>query len=455
VKFCGHSEDNLTYSRVEAFLRRSGVCLLDVRMQITQEYRYLQTLIQVCIDNVISLLVLHSGRWRSLMVCFWDINLGKAILGHLSKTSLMQLQYLHLCNRDDTTSTTIRPPGFALDAQHLTSLRINGLSLQQCSVPLENITDLRLYRRNQSHVVTYEFFRDSLLSAPRLSSLVLVGILLTFSSRTTLPRIRLPFITHLTTSFVAGVDAHEQHYASIVLELLETPNVEHLVLDNIQEPLDFGRFIDRMLTHNLSERYASLRTLQLNEIKHWLDSDLWKAFPTIEHLLLGDTQVDLLFQSVIDESLKAHTPQDVPWPRLRALSMIYPDVDTLRELVKSRQACSAPLEYLEVNLPGGSNFQEFASPAQRHDISRLRQMVDVRPLPSCLRNPRKILHAHLTWGPDEPGEIHLDSDSNSDHDSEDYPYLDDDTWAEQWGSPLDEYEDEYEEEDYEVEEFMG
>lgn len=320
-------------NRVAEYVERSGRHKLDVQIDL------LHPGYDAKIQQMISLVLPHSFRWRTLYYRSVDEVQGNSVLSHIADLSAPVLEELSLSidemqisGHADAGNPSQRPI-FRGGAPHLFFVRLRGFVLYSFLPPLSAVRILHL-DQTKSLALGYPMFRQILSAIAHLEHLSIYGDMVADSAWPSV--IHFPELTSLRICDVCG-----RAYASLLLGF-DTPALTTLALKGVQE-------------HDLERLWSAGNPPMLSKLERLIFCDCgllehdWRQF---FRLFTGVTDVSLYASKTTSVVLQllAGSNSVLPWPHLKSLSLIMDDNDEvlIREVVAARKSSGYPLQVVRL-----------------------------------------------------------------------------------------------------------
>lgn len=356
--------ENCADEFIVLYIERSGMCLLDIRVDLTvhklqMDERRLNATLQVILPL--------SYRWRSLSITYDCENARYPLISKLCNQPAQALQHLSITVDDvDSADSSIVnrditfPHIFKEGTPTLEFVRLRGLAIHLFRPQLGNVVTLHLDQTTFIPVL-YSTFRDIVTCSPVLTNLSIYGDIIgaaQWPADTNL--IYLPALRSLRICGVAG-----EMYTGILLGI-HAPGLDSLTLKDLH-----AHDLDLLWEVMDVSRYTSLKSLIFCDFEPTVSTyaHIFKAFQEIItftslHSSAGESiLVDLLLEGVLPGEAGSH----VPWPKLQILSFPFDaysdEEDLFGDIVEVRRGCGYPLskivlgQTLEEMVPGGIRIQ--------------------------------------------------------------------------------------------------
>jgi hypothetical protein len=333
-------------SMLDAYLERSKDCPVDVHYHDDDnseaQNTFMPEIPAPAVNRLIDKLIPHIHRCRRLYIATEVTDACKLISGRLQALTCPALEQFVITVRipplgdnSDGNPTPFRV--FAGGAPLLSSVTLQGISVNSCFPPMANVTSLVL----ADNATGFTTFHKMISTMPALTSLSIEGEVVKLTSTNNVDAVQLRSLTHLRIAFPT-IDEDAQ-YAVNFCGLFVTPKLDTLDLDLLtpMELSDFAHWV-------ISAGYPLLRSLRLRlwQSHRPIDKTLFAAFPRVSHVDLGRDHVDDILQLLVDADKES--PGEPLWPSLTKLDIFSDrrrnDVDVLCSLVSSRQAIGRPLQ---------------------------------------------------------------------------------------------------------------
>jgi hypothetical protein len=329
-----------------AFLTRSKPCTLDITLGFPDDAPMSSL-------RMLSVLIPHFGHIRRLVIQSGDNeHIVEQIVKSLVKFHVPSLERLEISlelgDSQDSALWRERSLIFSSGAPLLSSVALDGISLQCCQPPLAAITHLSLDSDGDATILMpYDYFCDALSACSSLISLELQGRLFAFTLNNTAIRIEIPSLV----CFAVGYPIHyrQDHYIRSIFETISAPalqtlNLNYMHRQTLQVAVDFIQ--SRQL-------YPMLEHLRLEEpAVECITADFIRATASVTHLTLiyvgGIPRKMAALAPLLRHKHPPATPADALWPRLHTLSVYVFDEVFLRDLITTRIAVGAPLLTLRI-----------------------------------------------------------------------------------------------------------
>ncbi|KAJ4002073.1 hypothetical protein F5050DRAFT_1802642 [Lentinula boryana] len=367
---------------ITSALQRSSNLLLDITIDFTH----------ISSKTAIRQLSAESERWRSLSIFVQTSQNLPAVLSHLKDIRAPELQTLeitaHKFHDGDFPHTS--PHAFLKSSPHLSTVRLNRVSLRWGASPLRGLTTLELrFIIWPSHTDFQTLFTNS----PELQNLKLHFDTHAFTRldrnngnfTMTRPLIKIPCLRTLELRFIYH-DSSSTYNVILLLQLFSLPALEELTFK------DFGTAEwCRSLVYfrYYAKSFPKLTRLILERVKDiiYVDSSLVRAFPHLTSLhLIG------VYSSAFCRLLCGARTQDLGsaglasspynevevWPALEEL-VIEQDqggkIELVAEAVLARKQTGRSLKTVQLDR---SFFDKAEQNGQRDLISWMKQTTELR-----------------------------------------------------------------------------
>lgn len=317
-------------NKVAEYVERSGRHKLDVQIDL------LHPGYDAKIQQMISLVLPHSFRWRTLYYRSVDEVQGNSVLSHIADLSAPVLEELSLSIDEMQMSghaDASQRPIFRGGAPRLSFVRLRGFVLYSLLPPLSAVRILHL-DQTKSLALGYPMFRQILSAVAHLEHLSIYGDMVPDSAWPSV--IHFPRLTSLRICDVCG-----GAYASLLLGF-DTPALTTLALKGVQE-------------HDLERLWSAGNPPMLSKLERLTFCDCgllehdWRQF---FRLFAGVTHFSLYSSKTTSTVLQllAGSNPELPWPHLKSLSIIIDDSDEIliREVVAARESGGHPLEVVRL-----------------------------------------------------------------------------------------------------------
>ncbi|KAI1788003.1 hypothetical protein LXA43DRAFT_895365 [Ganoderma leucocontextum] len=303
------------------------------------------------VDQLLSRLLPHVGRWRRFALTTSDPATIYAVGHRLANASAPMLRHLQLSlsgssGNQEVLLSEILQGG----AEALTSVRFDSLSTPWNAPPLHNLIALDLRWLWHQTRLQYEQFRNVLAASPNIRALILRGTYIHLHAGRAYPPLQIPTLRYLELS---------GDTVCRMSSILETPNLQELTLANLDET-EFREFVASLPLPGGEAgpgRYPVLRSLSLLNASMCTPTRRFtRALPTITHLTVINSATSKflqLFRKEHADPAEGESGSVLSWPHLRKLTLVDDEVDyfLLHGVVRERAALGAPLDRLVLNAP--------------------------------------------------------------------------------------------------------
>jgi hypothetical protein len=338
--------------RVEAYVGRSGVCLLDVEINFCEVFQP-ATVPQRILDTVFS----HLNRWKRCWIGIGCENPDYPVISRLRQLSAPALEYLSLSVTElekHVVQHDVLIPQVLSYAPKLSFVRLRGLAMNFFRPPFGEAVTLHL-DQTKLLSMTYLQIQQLLMASAHLTHLSVHGEIIDSLSWPFFQRSNAIHVPQLRSLRVCGITGHI--YSGLLL-CIDAPNLESLVLKGIQE-----HDLEPFCTSSDSMKYAHLRSLtfcdfDLSELTY---QSIFTSFPSVvEFTLLNLTSYcPPKILKIISDSGKGQyhfSRQDangntlIPWPNLKTLRLLlnFEEEFMLKDAVEARLKTGHALSILRV-----------------------------------------------------------------------------------------------------------
>jgi hypothetical protein len=333
------------FNMANTYLQRSKVTPLNLFVDLDFEIHTQDHITSIC-----HLITPHVGRWHRIhVVCNWCEGLNAFLDSLPSAAPLLRCIKIHYSKRDvweqEPFEFDLLRLIFIDGTPSLTSLLLNGVTLQNYLPPLTSIIDLQLH--HPRILVDGFILRHMLTGLPRLTHLVFNDLVFDIAGWGTVGTIELLSLrslhiyTHDADGLICGL------MTSILAPLLQS-----LLVEAVSSPWASRDFTHTIGLTSVSHNYPSLHSLTIRPFRMmcldvWHSSSPWmlfmQAFPTVKHFTLWFDDVDAFLCALNEQIYPPNSSvASLLWPELNTLTLIsqsqYPIITRLRTAVFARIA---------------------------------------------------------------------------------------------------------------------
>ncbi|KAJ7184468.1 hypothetical protein C8R46DRAFT_1064144 [Mycena filopes] len=328
------------------YVARAKACPLELQFNFTQE-------VWVPDQFVWDAIIPTVDQWRSLVISTGpDESALYATLAHLEPLCAPLLEEISITHGDSSGTLSVvsrhpvfpnSPSSFLGGAPLLRILRLEGTSLSSYWPPLTNISTLDLHHLRRSMRLSWNRFRDLLVSSAQLSNLSIFGDVVVGKPASNF-EITLP---HLRSLRIRGTTPLGNRASDILLTIL-APNLASLTLSDMVYT-DLDPFLDG---NQLFQSLTSL-TLYWPNFLRTTYIRLFETMPSVSHLTLMHRQPEE-FLALLRDPLSSAV---CLCPHLQDFALYpgNPREGYLEDMIRNR-AEYAPLQVLrlgtEMDVPG-------------------------------------------------------------------------------------------------------
>ena len=335
--------DNSPAEIIEEYIKRSGTCLVDIRVDLTVHKLQMH---EKRLNATLQMILPLSFRWRSLSIAYDCENVTYPLISKLCNQPAQALRHLSITvddvdyadasivNRDITF-----PHIFKEGTPRLEFVRLRGLAIHLFRPQLGNVVTLHLDQTTFIPVL-YSTFRDIVTCSPFLAHLSLYGdIIGTAQWPVGANLIHLPSLRSLRICGVAG-----EIYTGILLGI-HAPRLDSLTLKDLH-----AHDLDLLWEAMDVSKYTSLKSLIFCDFEPPVSTyaNIFKTFQEIITFtsLYSSAGESLLVDFLLDGVLPG-AGSHIPWPKLQILSFpfsAYSDDESLiGDIVELRRSYDYPL----------------------------------------------------------------------------------------------------------------
>ncbi|KAJ3800185.1 hypothetical protein GGU11DRAFT_677857 [Lentinula aff. detonsa] len=350
--------DNPPFERSLAFVERSGISPLDLRINDTEARKFTDeevcALLKALTPHLhhIRMLIILLDNWEPILsVLKWLSDYGK----EADRSLIMERFEIHRTGnpgaRFDPVNHTVSLYSLfgGKYVPELKSFTMNGVYIDWANTPsLENLTTLDLRRIPLELCPSLPRFRQILCSSPMLTKLSLdgAGPASNPTGINNYPAINLP---HLQTLVLANFAAP---FSKSIVSHFTAPNVKDLTIMNFRG-FNYGPFYEFMIGRFRKIKLLTLYTTNcpidiLPTVIKWLDS-----MPLLAYARLAALEHDILQAFLFDpETMEVHPTPRLVNPRLNVLEVQNIRPEAFAKFIGARKLCGIPVKktYMAKNM---------------------------------------------------------------------------------------------------------
>lgn len=316
---------------ITTYLSRSDGCGLRVRMDLTG-VDIPSTLTIATIGMVLP----QSHRCYQLAIDTFYETQANPIIAHLNDTNAPLLEHLSISVDNAEGITVVNSGVLRGGAPKLSFVRLRGLAMSLFPPPLENVTTLHL-DQTRALPIRYNTFRQMITASPFLENLSVYGDIINTPIWPVNRPVEMPYLRCLR---ICGVDG--AIYSGLLL-CLDAPNLESLVLKNVQE-----RDLEQFWASPDKLKFPCIQNLTFSgfEVSSNAYEHFFRAFPAVSMF----TTTHYANTPKILLELAKRAADDVPWPDLHNLTFLLTleDASLMEEVVQKRIDVGCPLSTLRM-----------------------------------------------------------------------------------------------------------
>ncbi|KAF8871257.1 hypothetical protein CPB84DRAFT_1692408, partial [Gymnopilus junonius] len=317
--------------RIPEYIRRSGVCLLDIRVDLAAEDAYAG---KSGLDSMIDLIVDNSLRWRSVSAECTCERADRPIMTHICKSTARRLQHLSLDIEDveqADPSAVNREIGFPHifkdGAPKLKFVRLKGLAIQFFRPPFDAVVTLHLEQTSQVPLA-YITFRNIITRSSVLAHLSIHGDIIDNISWSRFTDVII--LPHLLSLRICGEGGNI--YSGLLMGI-KAPLLKSLTLKDVQE-----HDLDAMFDSTSSSQYNNLRQLVFTNFE-LSGSTYRRIFHTFREITsFSSVQSSIaespLIDTLVKDTSQGQTNYSAFWPNLAVLAFSFGDDEVDEEMIQ-------------------------------------------------------------------------------------------------------------------------